>query len=220
MPTQLFETNIPSPGAIPAGYQQVLDWKITQNSKKLILLNLLSIPWLAACAAVFLLWKMAWDTLRDLTMTNRVALSAAGFDTQVFKIANWTLAILAGVAVTIVLHELVHGVTMRRFGAKPKYGVLWSGLMFYATAAGFAFRRNHYLTVALAPLVVLSLVILICLAIPTPPSLATLLIICGAFNAAGAIGDLWIVRIVLRYPAHAFVIDERDGVCLFMPETP
>ena len=164
-----------------------------------------------------MLWKIAWNNIRNFITTNS-AIPAAG--TQTFVIVNWTLAILAGVAVTVVLHELIHGITMRRYGAKPKYGVLWSGLMFYATAAGFAFRRNDYLKVALAPLLVLSLIVLVVLAMPISANLATLLIICGSFNAAGAIGDLWITRIVLRYPAHAYVIDERDGVRIFMPEEP
>lgn len=213
-------TNNDAPGAIPTGYQQVLDWKITQNSKKILVLNLLSIPWLVICVALFLLWKMAWDTIREFIMSRSGNPSAAGAVSQNFSPLNWALAILVGVAVMIVLHELVHGVTMMRFGAKPKYGVLLSGLMFYATADGFAFQRNNYLTVALSPLVILSVLVLICLAAPLSPFLATMLIVCGAFNAAGAIGDLWIVRIVSRYPAHAFVIDERDGVRVFMPETP
>lgn len=212
-------TNSLSPGKVPDHYQQVLDWKITQNGRQLLLLNLLSIPWLVLCAGIFMLWKMMWSTFWNFATPNSVAQSqrAGG---QVFLIANWTLAILAGVVVMIVLHELVHGMTMRRFGAKPRYGVLWGGLMFYATAAGFAFRRNDYLKVALAPLGLLSLLVMALLAAPVSTNLATLLIICGAFNAAGAIGDLWITRVVLRYPAYAYVIDERDGVRIFMPTPP
>lgn len=211
--------NTANPGEIPAGYHQVLDWKITQSGKQLLVLNLLSIPWLVICAALFVLWKMAWDTIREFVMTGSTNVTAGGAASQSFVITHWTLSILAGVAVMVVLHELVHGLTMRLFGAKPKYGVLLSGLMFYATAAGFAFRRNQYLAVALAPLVILSVLLLIILATPLSANLATFLIVCGAFNAAGAIGDLWIVRIVARYTACAYVIDERDGVRVFLPET-
>jgi hypothetical protein len=209
-----------APGAVPEGYQQVLDWKITQSNKKLWLLNLLSIPWLVFCAAVFMGWKLAWYTILDFTLSNSGTALGSSSGPRDFVVTDWALAIVAGVVVMIVLHELVHGLTMRRYGAHPKYGVLWSGLMFYATAAGFAFRRNNYLAVALAPLVVLSLLIMVILAAPLSTGQATLLIICGAFNAAGAIGDLWIVRIVMRYPKEAFVIDERDGVRVFMPEKP
>lgn len=44
-----------------------------------------------------------------------------------------------------------------------------------------------------------------------------LLAICGIFNASGAIGDMWMTIIVLRYPAAAYVMDERDGLRLFLP---
>ncbi len=213
-------TDTTTPGVVPEGYRQVLDWKITQSGNKLWLLNLLAIPWLVICAAVFMGWKLACDAIRESTMSKGMFTSPGSAATGDFVVNDWALAILAGVAVMIVLHELVHGFTMRRYGARPKYGVLWSGLMFYATAAGFAFRRNNYLTVALAPLVVLSLIIMAILAAPLTAGQATLLIICGAFNAAGAIGDLWIVRIVTRYPREAYVIDERDGVRVFMPEKP
>ena len=42
-----------------------------------------------------------------------------------------------------------------------------------------------------------------------------LLGICGVINASGAIGDMWITAIVLRYPITAYVMDERDGVRVF-----
>jgi hypothetical protein len=39
-----------------------------------------------------------------------------------------------------------------------------------------------------------------------------ILAIAGIINATGAIGDLWITGIVLRYPDTAYIIDEKDGV--------
>jgi hypothetical protein len=37
-------------------------------------------------------------------------------------------------------------------------------------------------------------------------------------NAGGAIGDLWMVGIVLRYPPHALVRDEADSIRIYLPE--
>jgi hypothetical protein len=110
---------------------------------------------------------------------------------------------------------------MRLFGARPRYGVLWKYGMFYATAPGYAFQRNEYLCIALAPLAALS--VFAVLAMPLlSGSYALWLVVLGATaNAAGAIGDLWIAAIVFtRYPPHAFVIDERDGMRIFLPENP
>jgi len=33
------------------------------------------------------------------------------------------------------------------------------------------------------------------------------------------VGDLWITTIVLRYPATAYVIDEKDGIRVFLPKS-
>jgi len=65
--------------------------------------------------------------------------------------------VLMSILLTFVLHELTHGVAMQTRGAHPRYGVLLKQAMLYATAPGFAFRRDSYLVVALAPLVCLSI---------------------------------------------------------------
>lgn len=39
----------------------------------------------------------------------------------------------------------------------------------------------------------------------------------ATINGGAAIGDLWITAIVLRYPAHAYIVDERDGMRVFLP---
>jgi Putative zincin peptidase len=44
--------------------------------------------------------------------------------------------VFAGIVLAFVLHELIHGLFMRIFGARPRYGILWKGLMFYATSPG------------------------------------------------------------------------------------
>jgi hypothetical protein len=34
-----------------------------------------------------------------------------------------------------------------------------------------------------------------------------------------AIGDLWIIAITLGYPPHAYVIDEKDGIRILLPNS-
>jgi hypothetical protein len=45
-----------------------------------------------------------------------------------------------------------------------------------------------------------------------------LLALCASINAGGAIGDLWITKIVLCDPAGAYTMDERDGSGYFFPK--
>jgi hypothetical protein len=120
--------------------------------------------------------------------------------------------------VTIVLHELAHGIAMQVFGARPRYGVLWNYAMFYATAPGYAFHRNDYIQIALAPLFALSLLAVFVMWFLSGTFWVAVLAIGGVINASGAIGDLWITTIVLRYPLAAYVMDEKDGIRVFLPK--
>jgi hypothetical protein len=55
--------------------------------------------------------------------------------------------------------------------------------------------------------------------VPESPWTA-LFVICGAVNASGASGDLWMTQIALRYPNTARLMDERDGIRVFVPNGP
>ncbi len=127
------------------------------------------------------------------------------------------LVLPVGVVLTFVLHELAHGLTMQVWGAHPRYGVLLKQFVFYATAPGFAFRRIPYVMVALAPLAGLSVVAIAGMLILAGTPWITVLALCATINGAGAIGDLWMAAIVLRHPSNAYVMDERDGMRVFLP---
>lgn len=120
---------------------------------------------------------------------------------------------------TIILHELAHGLVMRMCGAKPLYGVLWKQFMFYATCPGYGFRRNSYLLLALAPLAGISCLAVVGMFLLQGTNWVGLLVLCATINGCGAVGDMWIVTRVLRYPKSVYVVDERDGFRVLVRET-
>lgn len=126
-------------------------------------------------------------------------------------------AVLLGILLAMGLHELTHGLAMQMFGAKPKYGILCKEMMLYATSPGYAYPRASYIVIALAPFVFISTFVMIGMWLLQGTLWIPLLAICGIFNASGAIGDMWMTIIVLRYPASAYVMDEQDGLRLFLP---
>ncbi len=191
---------VSAPGSLPAGYREVLYWTITGKPARIIAMQVLALPLFAIFGLIF----------GALTL---VLARAPSFRFDAFQ----CVALPAGIALTMVLHELVHGLVMQVWGARPRYGVLLNQLVFYATAPGFAFRRTPYLAVALAPLAGLSVLAVAGMLILAGTPWIVVLALCAAVNGAGAIGDLWIAAIVLRYPAHAYVIDERDGIRVFLP---
>jgi len=126
------------------------------------------------------------------------------------------LLLLLSLVIVIPLHELAHGVAMRRYGGNPQYGFLWKGLMFYATCPDYPFQRNDYLKIALAPIVSISFIVACCFVLFSGSDWLLYMVAIGTMNVTGSTGDLWIGVVVLRYSSHALVIDERDGIKVFV----
>ena len=129
--------NVSMPVHLPENYHEVLYWKLTHHKKLLIILNLVGLVLLMLSSILFFAWAGLWHPM------------LSGVDISVGAM----VAALVGVFLTVVLHEWTHGIALQGYGAHPKYGILWKEMMFYATAPGYAFRRNAYLVIALAPLV-------------------------------------------------------------------
>lgn len=191
-----------APGALPAGYRQVLSWRVTEKPGRFIAMQLLGVLCLLIFGAVFA----------------GLAVSIGNLPRQMrFGLGETGLAFV-GVIATFALHELTHGVFMRMLGAAPRFGAMWKRLMLYTTSPGFFFRRNDYALITLAPLGLLSALVVLGMALAQGTAWVALLALCGAVNASGAIGDMWITLIVLRYPRTAYVMDERDGIRVYAPE--
>jgi hypothetical protein len=192
---------VPASGALPENYQEVLSWKITGKPMRVIALNIVA-------AILFVIFGMIFSSM---------AFGLGKIPSEGnFRIGLVEISLsIVGVMLTLVLHELTHGLTMQMFGASPKYGIIWKGLMLYATSPGYAYRRNNYVVISLAPFVFISVLVILGMWILQGTAWVALLAICGIVNASGAVGDMWITMIVLRYESTAYVMDERDGIRVF-----
>jgi hypothetical protein len=118
------------------------------------------------------------------------------------------------VALTLLLviaHEAIHGMVMRVFGARPRFGATLVGRILpavYATAAGHRFTRSQYLAVALAPAVLVSgLGLWACFG-----PWAGYLILPLALHLGGCVGDGFAARRVLHEPTGTRCEDLVDGI--------
>jgi len=122
---------------------------------------------------------------------------------------------LAGVALMLAvlpLHEWIHGLVIQRCGHKPRYGVKL--FVLFATSDGALFRRDEFIRVAMAPLAVISTAgALIMLFLPL--GIARWIALAVIVNAAGAIGDLWMTMVALRYDRSSLIRDEEDSMRIF-----
>jgi hypothetical protein len=94
------------------------------------------------------------------------------------------------------------------WGGKPYFGTKLPFAL-YCGAKGQLFRRNQYLVVGLAPLVVLTLAAIVLTLVV--PGLASYLLFGTVGNFSGAAGDVWVARRLWRQPSHILVEDTQTG---------
>jgi len=137
-----------------------------------------------------------------------------------FNFTSGTILISVALFVgTMVLHELIHGAFMSKYGGKPSYG---AGIAYFILPYLYAttktiFTRNQFIVIAIAPLVVISLVGIGIMA--AFPSIAHWMLIPFVINGSGAVGDMWVTRNVLRYPKHVMLEDRKNELIIYGKET-
>ena len=120
----------------------------------------------------------------------------------------WFAINVVGYIVILPVHEVVHAAAFLLWGGKPYFGTKLP-LALYCGAKQQLFRRNQYLVVGLAPLVVITLAGVIFTLVS--PVLASYVIFATVGNIAGAAGDAWSVERLLRQSRDVFVEDTEAG---------
>ncbi len=129
------------------------------------------------------------------------------------SIVGWGL--LLGVALNIVayivvlpLHEVIHALAFAFWGGNPYFGAKLP-LALYCGARDQLFRRNQYLVVGLAPLVLITFAAIIFTLLA--PGLVAYTLFATIGNFSGAAGDIWSVYRLLHQPASVLVEDTASG---------
>lgn len=120
------------------------------------------------------------------------------------------LALANAVAYVAVLgvHEALHAATILVLGGHPRFG-LKLPFALYCTAPDQLFTRSGYRAVALAPLVLLTVVGVIVTWLA--PNLGAYLWLAWVGNVSGAVGDLVTASELRHVPANALIADTEDG---------
>ncbi|SRR5579883_1770139 len=120
----------------------------------------------------------------------------------------WLVLNVAGYVLILPIHEAIHALAFLFWGGRPHFGARLP-LVLYCGAREQLFRRTPYLTIGLAPLVVISLVGIILPFLSPPLAFYAFFALVG--NLSGAVGDIWVVRRLLQLPAHVWVEDTETG---------
>ena len=195
--------------SLPSGYVKRGTVNITKSPGLFILLNLLGVVVLLAAGALFI--QLGYALRPDDMDAMLLNLSGGG------NFVPGLLALLAVLVVMVVVHEAIHGFFFWLYTrARPAFGV-GAGYA-YAAAPGWYLPRNQYLLVGISPLLVITLVGALLLAVVPAalllPALALMIV-----NASGAVGDLAVVAWLLTLPRETLASDDGDAVTVYVPET-
>jgi Putative zincin peptidase len=137
--------------------------------------------------------------------------------TFVADLSDLGLVVLT-ILITVVVHELIHGLVYQLFGYRVTYGASLQLMAAYAGAFGQWQRRDHNIVVGLAPLLVLS-VLLIPLLASSSPALVLVGFTALLFNTSGAVGDLYLAWRLLRLPRATLLYDvDPQTMLIFLPD--
>jgi putative zincin peptidase len=131
-----------------------------------------------------------------------------GPDSTFVRLFLLVVANIIAYSVMLPLHEAVHAATILALGGRPTFG-LRLPFAAYCTAPGQVFTRQGYMAVALAPLVVLTVVGVVITILW--PQWATWLWFGFAGNISGAVGDLVTASEVRQLPPNALIADNEAG---------
>ena len=136
---------------------------------------------------------------------------------------NITSAGWAGVVVyivTIIVHEIIHGIGFLAAGASPKFGVGLAGILPIAYATSDRkISLARMLMIAYLPLVVLSAVFIIVANLY--PEYQAIAMIGFIGNFTGAVGDIWIASKLWKYIRfrNVYILDCKAGVEVYSDDS-
>jgi len=186
---------------LPPGHKEVMLFRVTDRGT-MIWLNLIAVAMLVVFLVIFMAIFTAYHALGG-------PLVIGGLPDNLSTPLGIALILLM-----LPIHELLHGAMMSHFGHNPHYGIKLLKGVLYATGDGRLFRRNEYIAVAMAPFVVISVVMLV-LSLFFPAGIGFWMMMAAVLNATGAVGDFWMTQKALKFPEDAYIRDEKDGMRVF-----
>jgi hypothetical protein len=194
--------------SLPDGYTLKQSLDLSANTRALFGLNL-------AGVALFFLFGWLFSALAVRIRPDAVSIFPVIEIGGLLSILALVLAILALQAVMVVLHEGLHGIFFYTFTrARPKFA--FKGLYAYAALPGWYFPRREYLVICLAPLVGITLLGFLLIAV-IPPAWIPAVLVVMTLNAAGSVGDMAVAAWLIRAPAGCLANDQGDAFNLYIP---
>ena len=183
---------------LPEGYKEIYSIDLQKDKKMSVIVNLL-----AALMAVAMIVPA-----HLLIPVNNLFDMSRGMTQYGIRLG----AILVLLIAYTVLHELVHGITMKLCGTKKvKYG--FTGVYAFAGSDDY-YDKRAYILIALAPVVLWGIVLAV-INLLVPTDWFWVIYFIQIMNISGAAGDLFVAVRFSRFPKNILVKDYGVGMKVY-----
>ena len=186
---------------LPRGYREIDSIDLQKNKKLSLLVNGVALL-IVLLMVIPMHFVVPMTTLFDMSQ---------GYGAYFLRFG----VLMAAIVVYMVLHVLVHGITMKMCGTKKiKYG--FTGVYAFAGSNDYYDKRS-YIVIALAPIVVWGVVLLV-LNLLVPVQWFWIVYWVQVSNISGAAGDLYVTYRFSRLPQDILVQDYGVGMTVYSAE--
>lgn len=186
---------------LPENYREIFSINLQKDKKAAIYINIFAL----AIAAVMALIMNFYIPISSIFSMEQ------GFTAYIIRF----VVLIIGIIIYMVLHELVHGITMKMCGTKKvKYG--FTGLYAFAGSEDY-YNKSGYIIIALAPVVVWGVVLAIINALVITEWFWVVYFI-QISNISGAAGDIYVTYKFAKFPKDILVKDSGIGMTVYSAE--
>lgn len=187
---------------LPEGYKEIFSVNLQKNKKTAVLINTVAVV-IGLVMGIPMHFHISIATLFDMEK----GLGAYSLRFAALLILN---------LIYIILHELVHGITMKICGTKKvKYG--FTGIYAFAGSSDYYDKRN-YIIIALAPVVLWGIVLGIINAF-VPENWFWVVYLIQIANISGAAGDMYVTAKFSKMPKDILVTDNGVEMTVYSKES-
>ncbi|MGN1113915.1 MAG: DUF3267 domain-containing protein [Oscillospiraceae bacterium] len=184
---------------LPENYKIIENIDLMKNKKQAIIVNL---------SAVILMIIMVMAGIFAVPISIDFS---QGMTVYCLKFA----VLIGGSIVYIILHELVHGIFMKVFGAeKVKFG--YKVIYAYAGSQSY-FNKKSYIIIALAPVVIWGIILAILTSV-VPAVWFWPVYFIQIFNISGAAGDFYVTLKMIGMPEDILIKDTGTEMNVYSSE--
>ncbi|WP_022796488.1 DUF3267 domain-containing protein [Bavariicoccus seileri] len=177
------------------GLKIIKEINLMENQKLILWLNIATIP-------LALIFIVLFGLIPFFSPT-----TTGGF--SLWNIILWLVAYV----VSIICHELIHGLFFKIFHLEGKVKFGFKNGMAYATSPNSYYTKGQFAVIILAPFIVISTLLIISYYLTILSAIFFVLL--AALHAGSCVGDFYFIYLICRSPKNCLIMDTEVGLSFY-----